>query len=93
MAYSGWRFSCDRSVLERCAGALKIEANNQADKAVKYEKDGTAYNENAEECSLAVSLFYIFYGAQVALDVILSESDSLDPNVFVERVRKLSETD
>lgn len=26
MAYSGWRFSCDRGTLERCAGALEIQS-------------------------------------------------------------------
>lgn len=27
MPYSGWRFSCDRGTLERCAGALEIKSN------------------------------------------------------------------
>lgn len=27
MGYSGWRFSCDRGTLERCAGALEIKSN------------------------------------------------------------------
>ena len=26
MAFSGWRYSCDRATLERCAGRLEIEA-------------------------------------------------------------------
>ena len=29
MAYSGWRFSCDLGTLERCAGALEIEAKRR----------------------------------------------------------------
>lgn len=31
MGYSGWRFSCDRGTLERCAGALEIRAKEIAD--------------------------------------------------------------
>lgn len=31
MAYSGWRFSCDRGPLERCAGALEIRAKEIGD--------------------------------------------------------------
>lgn len=31
MPYSGWRFSCDRGTLERCAGALEIRAKEIAD--------------------------------------------------------------
>ena len=31
MGYSGWRFSCDRGTLERCAGALEIRAEGIAD--------------------------------------------------------------
>lgn len=31
MGYSGWRFSCDRGTLERCAGALEIEAKRRAE--------------------------------------------------------------
>ena len=31
MAYSGWRFSCDRGTLERCAGALEIRAKEIGD--------------------------------------------------------------
>lgn len=27
MGYSGWRFSCDRGTLERCAGALEIKSD------------------------------------------------------------------
>lgn len=30
MAYSGWRFSCDRATMERCAGALEIKAGEAA---------------------------------------------------------------
>ena len=28
MAFSGWRYSCDRATLERCAGRLEIEAQD-----------------------------------------------------------------
>ena len=31
MAYSGWRFSCDRGTLERCAGAREIRAKEIGD--------------------------------------------------------------
>lgn len=30
MGYSGWRFSCDRATMERCAGALEIRAEEMA---------------------------------------------------------------
>lgn len=33
MGYSGWRFSCDRGTLERCAGALEINGKDEADAA------------------------------------------------------------
>lgn len=33
MGYSGWRFSCDRGTLERCAGALEIKGKDEADAA------------------------------------------------------------
>lgn len=33
MGYSGWRFSCDRGTLERCAGALEIKGKDEPDAA------------------------------------------------------------
>ena len=33
MGYSGWRFSCDRGTLERCAGALEIKGKDESDAA------------------------------------------------------------
>lgn len=87
--YSGWRFSCDRSALERCAGALHIESRNNMNKAEKFEDEGIT-EENNDEFQRTIRAYYIFGGAQIALNAILNERDSLDPAVFVERVRKLA---
>lgn len=43
MPYSGWRFSCDRGTLERCAGALEIEAKGR----VRDDPVGATYLEGA----------------------------------------------
>lgn len=90
--YSGWRFSSDRSTLERCAGALHIESGKHLNTAEEIENESIT-DENRDDYQLAIRAYYVFGGAQLAINALLNERDSLDPAVFVERVRKLAGID
>lgn len=90
--YSGWRFSSDRSTLERCAGALHIESGKHLNTAEEIENEGIT-DENRDDYQFAIRDYYVFSGAQLAINALLDERDSIIPTVFVERVRKLAGID
>ena len=73
MAYSGWRFSCDRATMERCAGALEIRAE-------EYKSDVEVEGETA------LRMADFAKGAATALRVILADGDGIDPAEFVGQV-------
>lgn len=70
MPYSGWRFSCDRGTLERCAGALEIRAKE--------------YATGGDDKLPATSMYLM--GAAAALRTILRDVDGIDPAEFVGQV-------
>lgn len=81
MAYSGWRFSCDRATMERCAGALEI----------KSVEIGGRIDASAEGMGIAglisASQEQAFaLGAATALRVILADGDGIDPTEYVGQV-------
>ena len=81
MAYSGWRFSCDRATMERCAGALEI----------KSVEIGGHIDSNAEGMGIAelisASQEQAFaLGAAAALRTILADGDGIDPAEYVGQV-------
>lgn len=78
MAYSGWRFSCDRATMERCAGALEIRAK---DYAGDVETDG--------DMALLMSAFA--KGAATALRAIIADGDGIDPAEYVGQVMARAE--
>ena len=81
MGYSGWRFSCDRGTLERCAGALEIMASELSDHMSEHaESIG-----NAEMDSLMQDYAYL-NGAAAALRAILADGDGIDPTEYVGQV-------
>ena len=73
MPYSGWRFSCDRGTLERCAGALEIRAKE--------------YAPGGDDEWPATSMYLM--GAAAALRAILRDGDGIDPAEFVGQVMSL----
>ena len=84
MAYSGWRFSCDRGTLERCAGALEI----------KGAEIGGYIDANAEAMGtsgvISASQDRAFaMGAAAALRAILRDGDGIEPTEFVGQVMSL----
>lgn len=70
MPYSGWRFSCDRGTLERCAGALEIRAKE--------------YALGGDDERPATSMYLT--GAAAALRTILRDGDGIEPAEFVGQV-------
>ena len=77
MAYSGWRFSCDRATMERCAGALEIRGNECMAQAAS--PDSIACVTKTHEAIFAM-------GAAAALRCILADGDGIDPAEFVGQV-------
>ena len=77
MAYSGWRFSCDRATMERCAGALEIRGNELMEQAAS---DGAAEGMAKTHAAL------IAMGAAAALRCILADGDGIDPAEFAAQV-------
>ena len=73
MGYSGWRFSCDRGALERCAGALEIRAKDHAE-------DAAVDGDTARLMSAFAK------GAAMALRTILADGDGIDPAEFTAQV-------
>lgn len=81
MGYSGWRFSCDRGTLERCAGALEIKASELSDHMSDHEESiGNA------EMDFLVQDYAFLNGAAAALRAILADGDGIDPAEFVGQV-------
>lgn len=78
MAYSGWRFSCDRGTLERCAGALEIRAEEIA---ARIEDGLVADDLDAARIDRAYVL-----GAAASLRAIVADGDGIDPTEFVGQV-------
>lgn len=81
MAYSGWRFSCDRATMERCAGSLEIKASELSDHMAEHA-DGMS---NAEMDSLMQDYAHLM-GAAAALRAIIADGDGIDPAEFVGQV-------
>lgn len=81
MGYSGWRFSCDRATMERCAGALEIRANELSD----YMGEHSDSMGNADMDSLIQDYAYL-NGAAAALRAILADGDGIDPTEYVGQV-------
>lgn len=77
MAYSGWRFSCDRATMERCAGALEIRGNECMAQAAS--PDAIACVTKTHEAIFAM-------GAASALRCILADGDGIEPAEFVGQV-------
>lgn len=78
MAYSGWRFSCDRGTLERCAGALEIHGEE-----LRAQLDGCSNPDDAD--ALRVKRAYAL-GAAAALRAIVADGDGIEPTEFVGQV-------
>lgn len=81
MGYSGWRFSCDRGTLERCAGALEIRASELSDHMCEHADS----IDSAELDSLVQSYAYL-NGAAAALRAIIADGDGIEPTEFVGQV-------
>ena len=81
MGYSGWRFSCDRGTLERCAGALEIKASELSD-----HMDEHADVIGSAEMDSLVQDYAFLIGAAAALRAILADGDGIDPAEFVGQV-------
>ena len=77
MPYSGWRFSCDRATMERCAGALEIKANECMAQAAS--PDATVCVPKTHEAIFAM-------GAAAALRCILADGDGIEPTEFAGQV-------
>lgn len=78
MAYSGWRFSCDRGTLERCAGALEIHGEG-----LRERFDACANPDDAD--ALRIKRAYAL-GAAAALRAIVADGDGIEPTEFVGQV-------
>lgn len=76
MGYSGWRFSCDRATMERCAGALEIRAGELCD---RVEIPGASIAVPGHAAAFAM-------GAAAALRCILADGDGIDPAEYVGQV-------
>ena len=74
--YSGWRFSSDRSTLERCAGALHIQSGNYLNQAEEIENEGIT-DENRDDYQLTIRAYYVFGGAQLAINALLNSNINL----------------
>ena len=81
MGYSGWRLSCDRGTLERCAGALEIRASELSDHMAEHS-DGMS---SAEMDSLMQDYAFLS-GAAAALRAIIADGDGIDPAEYVGQV-------
>lgn len=79
MGYSGWRFSCDRGTLERCAGALEIRAKEIGDRMMSGDLSDAEHMDAVQDMAWAD-------GAAAALRAILADGDGIDPAEFVARV-------
>lgn len=81
MAYSGWRFSCDRATMERCAGALEIRSAE-----IDGHIDANAESMGVSDVISAAQEQAFALGAATALRVILADGDGIDPTEFVGQV-------
>lgn len=81
MPYSGWRFSCDRGTLERCAGALEITASELSDHMSEH-----AESISNAEIDFLVQDYAFLNGAAAALRTILADGDGIEPTEFVGQV-------
>ena len=81
MAYSGWRFSCDRATMERCAGALEIRSSE-----IGGHIDANAGAMGVSDVISAAQDQAFALGAATALRVILADGDGIDPAEFVGQV-------
>lgn len=81
MAYSGWRFSCDRATMERCAGALEIRSTE-----IGGHIDSNAEGMGISELISASQEQAFALGAAAALRTILADGDGIDPTEYVGQV-------
>lgn len=81
MAYSGWRFSCDRATMERCAGALEIRSVE-----IGGHIDANAESMGVSELVTAAQEHAFAAGAAAALRCILADGDGIEPTEFVGQV-------
>lgn len=81
MAYSGWRFSCDRATMERCAGALEIRSVE-----IGVRIDANAGGMGVSEVISMAQDQAFAAGAAAALRTILADGDGIDPTEYVGQV-------
>lgn len=81
MPYSGWRFSCDRGTLERCAGALEIKSVE-----IGGHIDANAEAMGVSELISTAQDQAFAAGGAAALRSILADGDGIDPAEFTAQV-------